>query len=967
MEIRVKITFNPLSVSETEKTYTDRKEMARAERGNHAYCAGFFTESKDNWNIGEVSGREKGKSWIELQQEAGNVDVAVQKDYMTVMSHTMSEEDYAALSEDGFHFEALDPEQAVTIVDKIKAELARSGQQIVGYTDDLNLDTLAAALGSDGLARTIAESFSQADIPMTQENIEGVVKAWNMASQLETPGEGAGYYMIDNELEPEIWNLYLAQSSGASSGTGGVPRYFAEDIRGYFAQSAEGNMDESLQEQIDRVITDAGLEMTEESRQQAQWLMQKGLPLTEDNLRRLDELQSISFPVTEETFARAAATAIAEGNAPTHANLAQRENLYEKAVRLAETYVSDRSAFLEEGDIAARRQLEEIRLRMTAEVNVKLLKSGFSIDTAPMEQLVEALKQAESKLADTYFPGDEEAVGKYRLYYQTTQVAEELPQMPLQLVGIWSNRAEEGSIRTFHQEGTALQQACQKAGESYEALMTTPRSDLGDSIRKAFSNVDEILSDMGYEVTEENQRAVRILGYNRMNITEENLEAVKATDRQIRTVVEKMTPAAVLKMIRDGVNPLESSFEDLNQYIDSLPEEYEENAESYSRFLYQLEQRRSISPEERKEYIHVFRLLHQIEKSDGAVIGTLVNTGMEAEFKNLLTAVKSRRFKHMDVRMSDGEIVDRQYTRMLLEQTRQVAFADTDSMALLQRGELPANAGNLLAARALLHDVTSSYQRWQEKLQKLSENSKTEIPKTGEKQEEIGASDAESGIDESTEASGLREMADLWERLPDTVAFRSAYNELLTDLSSRVESATFRLAESSLDVREMQMIHKQLSVAAALAGSEEYILPMYIGEDLAKVHLTLEHAKNRKSQVNISVDISQGMHVEAHFSLQENRLQGFLVGNTREEVTKLQKAADIFLELMEQEGNTDWEISDIPVVGVGAGFRTIGNSTNRSEADAERNVEPGQASGATGQATNAELYRVAKLFLKAVS
>ena len=305
-----------MSVSETEKTYTDRKETARAERGNHAYCAGFFAESKDNWNIGEMSGREKGKSWIELQQEAGNVDVAVQQDYMTVMSHTMSEEDYTALSEDGFHFEALDPEQAVTIVDKIKAELARSGQQIVGYTDDLNLDTLAAALGSDGLARTIAERFSQADIPMTQKNIEGVVKAWNMASQLETPGEGAGYYMIDNELEPEIWNLYLAQSSGASSGTGGVPRYFAEDIRGYFAQSAEGNMDESLQEQIDRVIADAGLEMTEESRQQAQWLMQKGLPLTEDNLRHLDELQSISFPVRSETFARAAATAIAEGKAP---------------------------------------------------------------------------------------------------------------------------------------------------------------------------------------------------------------------------------------------------------------------------------------------------------------------------------------------------------------------------------------------------------------------------------------------------------------------------------------------------------------------------------------------------------------------------------------------------------------------------------------------------------------------------
>jgi len=34
---------------------------------------------------------------------------------------------------------------------------------------------------------------------------------------------------------------------------------------------------------------------------------------------------------------------------------------------------------------------------MTAEVNVKLLQSDFSIDTAPMEQLIEALRKAEAE------------------------------------------------------------------------------------------------------------------------------------------------------------------------------------------------------------------------------------------------------------------------------------------------------------------------------------------------------------------------------------------------------------------------------------------------------------------------------------------------------------------------------------------------------------------------------------------
>ena len=56
-----------------------------------------------------------------------------------------------------------------------------------------------------------------------------------------------------------------------------------------------------------------------------------------------------------------------------------------------------------------------------------------------------------------------------------------------------------------------LNRAQTKAVESYETLMTAPRTDLGDRISNAFRNVPEILSDMGLANTEENMRAVRIL------------------------------------------------------------------------------------------------------------------------------------------------------------------------------------------------------------------------------------------------------------------------------------------------------------------------------------------------------------------------------------------------------------------------------------------------------------------------
>lgn len=951
----MKITFNTAGATETEKQYTGKRDVGSAEKGKQVYKAAFVAENTGIWGQNVVAGKEKSKSLIELQQEAENMDVAVQQDYMTLMSHTMSDEDYAKLSEEGFRFENMDPEEAVTIVDKIKAELARSGQYIAGYTDDLDMETLAAAVGSDTLARSISENFTQSDIPLTLENVEKAARAWELASQLEMPGDGASRYMIDNGLDPEIWNLYLAQSSGAQNATVSAPRYYAEEIQGYFTQSAGIIADVGLQVQVDKVIAEANLEITDESRRLAQWLMDKNLPLTAENLQNLESLQEMVFPVSEESFAHAAAIAVAEGKDPIHANLSAKENLYEKAARLAENYYADKVALLDESNITARRQLEEIRLRMTAEVNVKLLKSGFAIDTAPMEQLLEALKQAEEQLANQYFPGDTQAVGKYELYQQTTQVLAEIPQLPAQILG---SRSMQGSVEQFHAEGKALQQSFEKVQESYESLMTAPRADLGDSIRKAFANVDDILTDMGYELTEENRRIIRILGYNRMDMTAENFDRVSAADEQVRFVIEKMTPAATLKMIRDGVNPLEQSFAGLEEYFASLPEEYEKNAENYSRFLYHLEQNKEITAQEREAYVGVYRLLRQIEKSDGAVIGAVVNTQAELQFNNLLAAVRTNRLRHIDVKTMDETglvaelirsensiseqinnniaITDREFYHMQLEQTRQAANIDTDSMVLLQKGELPANAGNLLAVQALVHDSEAPFKKWLEKKERLAQQSQQE----------------ESVINNDNRS------ANIWEKLSDDKeTFQASYRELLSDIMNQVEEVSLNQAQSNLDVREMQMIHKQLSVATALADSEEYILPMYVGDELAKVHVTFERGTAKKSEVSIRLDISQEVHLEAHLQLNEKTLSGFLVGNTVEEVTKLTNVADIFLESVRGSGK-DWQIEKLPVV---SGYATMGMGTT-----GVRGVDSNIGKEGVQSATNAELYQIAKLFLQAI-
>ena len=972
----MKITFqtapDQIAKQQAEKQQTERPVAGRTGKANVAYGASALFKADKAWK------KEEKKSLMELQQDAENTNIAVQQDYMTVMSHTMSEEDYAQMEKEGFHFAGLDPETAVTIVDKIKAELVRSGKNIVGYTDDLDLDTLAAAVGSDTLAQAISSSFQEADIPLTPENIEGVKQAWNMASQLTSLEDGTTRYLVDNCLEPEVWNVYLAQNSGAESMAGGMPRYYAEDIEGYYAETAEAANAQLPQEQIDKVIEKAGLPVNEESRRMGCWLLENGLPLTEDNLQRLDVLGQVELPLTEESFAQAAAKAIAQGREPSRANLAFTDNLYEKAGEVFSYYQNMELPAAQ--DLAARRVLEEIRLRMTAEVNVKLLKSGFAIDTAPMEQLLEALKEAEDQLAQQYFPNEEQAVGKYQAYHSANRMLEELPGLPAQILGPFSFFLEEGTLSGLYSQGKTLQETYRRAGNSYEALRTAPRSDLGDSIRKAFGNVDAILDDLELPVTAENQRAVRILGYNHMDITAANIQLVQTADAQVQSLIEKMTPAAVLKMIRDGVNPLDKTLPQLEEYFDGLPEEYQESAESYSRFLYGLEKNNAVTEEEKETYIGVYRLLRQIEKSDGAVIGALVNSQAQLHLNNLLSAVRSGKFKHLDVKVSDrlGEVTERitggesisdqiskafvkdvesiltqvsydekamkDYWRQDLDQIRQATVTDTECIALLQRGQVPANAENLLAAQALLQREGL----WGEKLKRKT-NHVTD------------ASEKDKALENPGELQKvLEEGTRLWESLDDKESFREKYEEVTKEACAAAQEATKQEAQTSVEVRGLKLFHKQLALAENLSKQEEYFLSMYIGKELTGIHLTVENGAGEKGRVRVSWNSPKEGQLEAEFRLAGNKITASLFGNEEAKVTKLRKIADTFTE----EASKHWEVGEITVFSGNAVYNERGAANGEGQNQTSLHEQTDHTSEVSLITDNAELYRIAKLFLE---
>lgn len=930
------ITFNGTSSSNVDKVTTSYQAASAPKRAESGYALDISGLVTENTAYGfHKSQGVHGRTAEEVMQAAGSEELTLYRNYMTVMSHSMSDEDFAKLQKDGCNLTDVDIEEAVTILDTIKAEMIKGGANVVGYTDNIDMEKLAELTGSMAFAEQLVQAFAMEDIPVTQENVEQTVEAFSRGEELTEMSDGAVKYMVTNEMEPDIDNLYLAEHAGAVDANRQGQGYFAEELPGYYAQKASAADIEKLQTQVEKIIENTGYPVTEETIADGYWLIEKGVPFTEESFRLMEELKEVRLPAQPEELLGAIAGALAEGRPAGEANLAEGKSVYRRAVACYADYEQKYQASLEAEPTAeaikARRQLEEVRLHMTLEANVKLLKSGFSIDTAPMEELIDALKSLEQKQASADFtmgkPADlcREAVSK----------AKEIPYLPVVTLGRLISLGETLSVDSVYETGKALEEVLRQAGEAYETMMTAPRADLGDNIQSAFRNVDALLQNMGQELTDENRKAVRSLSYNGQELTEENLLAIKEADKVVQRVVEKMTPSAVLGMIRDGVNPLKSSMEELEAYL-SERDTYDEESTKYSSFLYHLESHNEITAEEKESYIGIYRLLRQIEKSDGAAVGRLVSSQAEINFGNLLSAVRTGRIKGVNISVDSefgglreaveqGASIDVQietaYHSELLAQIRSIDKMGDEVLQDLKQLEQPITIDNLLAADALRKDGAGPFK----KLREAAENGK--------------ASADEQNFGEEINLSEVDEAA-----FSDRESLQKTYSELLRQGEAMAKELTFTESMGSLDVRAMQLVCKQLHIQGLRAvREEEYDLPQVIDGELTAVHLKLVHNSEESGKISIGVDTTVFGCLSGEFSVNSRDISGYMSGSGREAVQLLERAAGHLNERLSAAG---FESSRIQVIEGSAG--------------SSRSVE------GSGQGETRELYRIAGMALGAL-
>lgn len=870
---------------------------------------------------------------------------------MIVTASTTTSDDYKAAKDDGY-------DVIVTETDKIKAVLAKAGVDISIYGDDLSREQLTDITGSQTEAAMLVNQMKAYDIPATDDNIKAGTDAIDRAKSLTNISNETKAYLVRNNMNPTVSNVYKATYSSSQVQNYKQKVGITDNVKQLY---------EELKPQLKQILEEAHIDSSDENLNQCRWLIDEDIAVTPDNVllaNQIDGITAAGENVSSDFYARAVTEALAMGKKAADATMSQDgltfdmarevcdvlseataedivtlesdnmpvtiENLSKliaargkdgaasqaSANKALDNQITDsREARL----VTAQRKLEEARLSMTAEANLSLIKKGVSIDTEPIERVVELLKQQENKYYGALFGESsvEASDDRVRMYNNVCDIFNQMKQQPAYVLTLESS---DDTVYELYTAGKAMKQSLE-AASGYETLMTSPRADMGDSISKAFQNVDDILKELQIETSESNRRAVRILAYNSTNITEENIKQIKSIDEQVQRAFSDMTPAVTLEMIKRGISPLDMSMSDISDTARQIKSEnHDERDEKFSEFLWKLEKKNEISEEERDSYIGIYRLISQVEQSDGAVIGSLVNQGADITMKNLLTAVRVRGKSAMDYKVDDtfagvdsvsrGIKIDSQiesaYQANCLRDVldtlspEKMEFVQDDSWLEMTPEQLRQAVYEADEDNTLSEQYATEQLRQFNQAVSVPENVYAFLEKYDVKTTAVNLMAASRLMKNPSEA-----VRNLWER-GDSATARALLDETLRRFSESVKNpkelaqAQETLADTaehvmdsmiiedrhtgSIDIRQMKLLCSQLRIASNMSRQENYIVPIETADGVTGMKLRIVRGEDKKGLVDIFLEDKKCGRVAAYFEAKENSVSAMIV--TDDEQTK---------------------------------------------------------------------------------
>lgn len=982
-------------------------------------------EGTKNKGVESVAAAEFGKNRLSMttgtyaEEMARQLDVKEVKTDLDVMdpanfiSQCMTGEDAHDLSEEGTPLEEYVDSSLDRALVRVREQRAAKQESTEAEAEKLreveeSIREKSEEIAADArLLTQMSQALAGSELPIREKSLDDLVKAKGMVDGLDAFGDPALRYMVANETKvtPKSIQDSLYGSGTALMGKTAKASAPSEmstsegDALPKLAQPEERKDGfEQVKPQIETRLEKEGIDVTPEKLQTARWLYQNELPVTNENIDRVDTVQQLREMDDETLLSRLVSEMedgmLAEGADLSHLSKNEVEELVEKLTDTSET--DWKRAYPTETELAsARRQMEEIRLTMTVAAAREMTKLGVTIDIGNLEEMVDQLRAIEQQAKEALFEEtglDPASTGGDRLI-RTMDAAETVLGAPVELLSYTFDSRQTITLQTLSAQGQILAESYvagaegqgtgddvnrtkpvqsdifRKMEQVYEAVGTEVRSDLGDSIRKAFGNMGRMLDELGLPKTAENERAVRILGYNRMEISVNSVLEMKTYDRQVNEVMEAMKPQVVKKMIEENINPLELSLEELSEQVTRIREESGAGEESFARFLWKLDRRKEISEEDRESMIGIYRLLDKIEKSDGAVIGQLVNEGRELSLKNMLDATRTRKKGHINTSVSDESgSAERVKT--------EGKSIDAQIMTAFTVGEIPvlrevlspkamaAFAGNVenLTPEELIELCESEGESDAELSEYYEEMAETIRQVVEEKDEQVMNLLQEMDVPETIRnrmaaseflRHQLRGVRELWteeesDRIVENMDDPDALDETFEEIEkSHHEWLTNQQEEADISFERMQELTRMAGLVSfhhSMRRYQTYEVPLMTEQGVIDCHVTVrEGEKSAGGTVEITMDSDELGKLTATFKLSGNRVNGFVTAERQDRI-------ETWSGMME---NLEKDLEEI-------GFTMDGNSLVTGNRNSLR------AGDSVDGAKNQDLYRIAKCFLRSM-
>lgn len=775
-------------------------------------------------------------------------------------------------------------EEIVTVFERVQIKLAMYCDDYTAEGTGINLNEIKATMGN-------------------------TVATYKAASAMS---DSAKDYLVKNELEPTVENVYKAIHSGTNNS---IAKPLSE---------VEWN---EIRPQAKKIINEAGLEISDATLLRSRYMVENEIALTKENIQYYEVLDELKVPSDEEIIQRIAGTVI-EGRDVKQTKVTGESLPFEEAamaIQVLQMATEGHIMALSKEDVknldvlsdienknitytpdstdlkylTTYRQIQEIRLMMTIDAGRVIENSGVSINTTELSDLIDQLRNYEvaelTKSVDSNTNNVE--IVEVNTINDILIAMEDLKKVPAAVLGF---AIEESTVSPQ----ALINKAYKNASESYEALSTEIRVDLGDSLFKAVkSSTDDILAGLSYEDNEANRRAVRILAYNEMEMTASNIDKIKDLDIAVNTLFKKMTPEKTLKMIREGVAPLTKDVRELTDYLNQIPTE--KQVEKYSEFLYKLEKNNEITADEREKYMAVYSLINKFEKDGMNAVGSLYEQGLDFTMGNLITAYMTRKSGGIDVKadINTGlaEIKDKvSYYKHLFANVREKTMPEVLSEMDDYENMSPEKFVNEIEKSNSFLDNSLAYENLKKAVNSDSQVIKFlaeyDIPSTPNNILEV-----QKLFKSPVKIFDNNKEYKLYEKMLDKSELTEEFEKLTNDAKTELVTA-FDTKETFLDVNSLKQINTGMNVLNSLARKNNFYIPYSRDGKEMVINLKIVEETNESGKFQITFENDEYGKVSVEGKINGANLFAQIISDDTDSVKNINEKIAPISAVLEKEG-----------------------------------------------------------------